>query len=82
MKFSFRALAAVFQRNYATPELVLFASEKIFSHRLILRDAGDDKSIMYGTKLITLLRAKNLAPKFPSPGDVVADVLQAVWPPV
>ncbi|GBB97887.1 hypothetical protein RclHR1_00310015 [Rhizophagus clarus] len=77
-----KALAAVFQRNYATPELVLFASEKIFSHRLILRDAGDDKSIMYGTRLITLLRAKNLAPKFPSPGDVVADVLQAIWPPV
>ncbi|CAI2183534.1 9756_t:CDS:2 [Funneliformis geosporum] len=77
-----RALAAVFQRNYATPELVLFASEKIFSHRLILRDAGDDKSTMYGTSLVTLLKARSLSPKFPSPGDVVADVLQAVWPPI
>ncbi|CAG8632462.1 13149_t:CDS:2 [Funneliformis mosseae] len=77
-----RALAAVFQRNYATPELVLFASEKIFSHRLILRDAGDDKSTMYGTSLFTLLRARSLSPKFPSPGDVVADVLQTVWPPI
>jgi MoxR-like ATPase len=74
-----KVLAAIFQRNYATPELVLFASEKIFSHRLILRDAGDDKSTMYGTRLMTLLKAKR---KVSSPSDVVADVLQAVWPPV
>ncbi|CAG8546772.1 4950_t:CDS:2 [Acaulospora colombiana] len=77
-----KALAAIFQRKYATPELVLFASEKVFSHRLILRDVKDDKSIMYGTNLTTLLRARKLAPKIPTPGDVVADVLQAVWPPV
>ncbi|CAG8534336.1 2895_t:CDS:2 [Acaulospora morrowiae] len=77
-----KALAAIFQRSYATPELVLFASEKVFSHRLILREFNDDKSTMYGTNMTTLLKARSLAPKIPTSSDVVADVLQAVWPPV
>ncbi|CAG8525548.1 11423_t:CDS:2 [Diversispora eburnea] len=74
-------LAAIFDRNYATPELVLFASEKVFSHRLILRDIVDDKSLMYGTKAMTLIRLRSNS-KITMPSDVVADVLQAVWPPV
>ncbi|CAG8566851.1 13308_t:CDS:2 [Cetraspora pellucida] len=74
-----KALAAVFQRNYVTPELVLFASEKIFSHRIILREVGDDRSTMYGTNLKTLLK-KVRGPTTSS--DVIADVLRAVYPPV
>ncbi|RHZ76891.1 hypothetical protein Glove_187g119 [Diversispora epigaea] len=76
-----KALAAIFDRNYATPELVLFASEKVFSHRLILRDIFDDKSLMYGTKAMTLIRLRSNS-KITMPSDVVTDVLQAVWPPV
>ncbi|CAG8531485.1 754_t:CDS:2 [Dentiscutata heterogama] len=74
-----KALAAVFQRNYVTPELVIFASEKVFSHRIILREPGDDRSIMYGTSLKTLLKKMRTNA---TPGDVIADILRAVFPPV
>ncbi|KAF0519088.1 methanol dehydrogenase regulatory protein [Gigaspora margarita] len=74
-----KALAAVFQRNYVTPELVIFASEKVFSHRIILREPGDDRSTMYGTSLKTLLKKMRTSA---TPGDVIADVLRAVYPPV
>ncbi|CAG8627581.1 2638_t:CDS:2, partial [Dentiscutata erythropus] len=74
-----KALAAVFQRNYVTPELVIFASEKVFSHRIILREPGDDRSTMYGTSLKTLLKKMRTNA---TPGDVIADVLRAVYPPV
>nr|CAG8488844.1 14664_t:CDS:2 [Entrophospora candida] len=77
-----KALAAILQHHYVTPKLVLFASEKVFCHRLILRDIKDDKSIMYGTSITTLMRRRKLLPKVLTSGDIVADVLQCVWPPV
>ncbi|CAG8518949.1 12075_t:CDS:2 [Ambispora gerdemannii] len=81
-----KALAVIFQKNFVTPELVLIASEKVFSHRLIRREIGDDKSTMYGTSLHTLLKLRNSVSVASgggtqTPGDVVADVLQAVRPP-
>ncbi|CAJ0904843.1 10366_t:CDS:2 [Entrophospora sp. SA101] len=77
-----KALAAILQHHYVTPKLVLFASEKVFCHRLILRDIKDDKSIMYGTSITTLMRRRKLLSKVLTSGDIVADVLQCVWPPV
>ncbi|CAG8438432.1 14015_t:CDS:10 [Ambispora leptoticha] len=80
-----KALAVVFQKNFVTPELVLIASEKVFSHRLIIRELGDDKSTMYGTSLHTLLKLRSQVTSGGATqtlGDVVADVLQAVRPPI
>ena len=61
-----RALAAVFQRSFITPELVLVASSRVFPHRLILENDEDD-GYHGGSRTTT---------------DIIDDVLEVVWPPV
>ncbi|KAG9286744.1 hypothetical protein G9A89_012294 [Geosiphon pyriformis] len=77
-----KALATVYQKNFVTPELVLIASEKVLSHRLLLREAGDDHSTMYGTSPLALLKTRSHPFTTLCPGDVIADVLQIVRPPI
>ncbi|CAG8524855.1 5355_t:CDS:2 [Paraglomus occultum] len=77
-----KAVAVIFDRSFITPDLILITAEKVFAHRLILREPVDDRSLMYGTKRMSLLRAKMEDSWGFNVRDVVADVLQVVRPPV
>jgi len=75
-------VAVIFDRTFITPDLILITAEKVFAHRLILRESVDDRSLMYGTKRLSLLRTKMEDSWGFNVRDVVADVLQVVRPPV
>ena len=77
-----RAVAVIFDRTFITPDLILITAEKVFAHRLIPRESVDDRSVMYGTKRLPLLRVKMEDGWECNVRDIVADVLQIVRPPV
>lgn len=80
-----KALSALFKREYVTPDLVSIAAEKVFSHRLVLKEESrtqkeiaesihsDDQS-----ELNSLLSQ----PSDILPADIVMEILRVVHVPV
>ncbi|KAI8643382.1 hypothetical protein BD408DRAFT_364828 [Parasitella parasitica] len=66
-----KSLAALFERDFLTPDLVIIAAEKVFSHRLhvLMVNATDDQ-----------MEKEDMNPYIPS--EIVAEILRLIYVPV
>ncbi|KAJ5939829.1 hypothetical protein N7466_002963 [Penicillium verhagenii] len=63
--------------DYLTPSIVELAARKVFRHRIIVASPGDDRSLQYGSDLVTVSRV--LAEVTP---DSVLDGVLELEPPI
>lgn len=75
---SSRCLAPLHDLEFVTPSLVALAARKIYSHRIVITTARDERSMQYGSDLAavaTMLEGMN-------PEQVIESVLEEVEVPL
>ncbi|KAH8550401.1 hypothetical protein BGW37DRAFT_84163 [Umbelopsis sp. PMI_123] len=79
-----KALSALFKREYVTPDLVSIAAEKVFSHRLVLKDEAYSQRIVPDTTDSDDQSEMNSIVDEAAdilPADIVMEILRAVHVP-
>ncbi|KAI9285258.1 hypothetical protein BC943DRAFT_352358 [Umbelopsis sp. AD052] len=80
-----KALSALFKREYVTPDLVSIAAEKVFGHRLVLKDEAYSHKIVHDNEDSDDQSEMNSLVGETTdilPADIVMEILRAVHVPL
>jgi MoxR-like ATPase len=80
-----KALTALFKREYVTPDLVSIAAEKVFGHRLVLKDeAYSHKIVLDNADSDDQSEINSMLDETTDilPADIVMEILRAVHVPL